>query len=113
MKTTIMRHRGVGILIGGWAIGLAAFAAGPPAGATRDLSAEALRDKIRGGLRGQLLGNLNGIPHEFRLNYTRVFLSPNSRRRRAARAGRGRRLKTAGSETAALATPWRKRTQRT
>jgi len=31
-----------------------------------DLSAEVLRDKIRGGLLGQMLGNLNGIPHEMR-----------------------------------------------
>jgi len=29
-----------------------------------ELSAEELRDKIRGGLLGQMLGNLNGIPHE-------------------------------------------------
>jgi ADP-ribosylglycohydrolase len=28
------------------------------------ISAEQLRDKIRGGLLGQILGNLNGIPHE-------------------------------------------------
>ncbi|MEM7371919.1 MAG: ADP-ribosylglycohydrolase family protein [Bacteroidota bacterium] len=28
------------------------------------LSADDLRDKIRGGLLGQILGNLNGIPHE-------------------------------------------------
>ncbi len=29
-----------------------------------EISAEKLRDKIRGGLLGQMLGNLNGIPHE-------------------------------------------------
>ncbi len=29
-----------------------------------EISAEELRDKIRGGLLGQILGNLNGIPHE-------------------------------------------------
>ncbi|MFN2127966.1 MAG: ADP-ribosylglycohydrolase family protein, partial [Anaerolineales bacterium] len=29
-----------------------------------EISAEQLRDKIRGGLLGQILGNLNGIPHE-------------------------------------------------
>lgn len=29
-----------------------------------ELSADVLRDKIRGGLLGQMLGNLNGIPHE-------------------------------------------------
>jgi hypothetical protein len=29
-----------------------------------EISAEKLRDKIRGGLLGQILGNLNGIPHE-------------------------------------------------
>jgi len=29
-----------------------------------EISAEELRDKIRGGLLGQMLGNLNGIPHE-------------------------------------------------
>lgn len=32
-----------------------------------ELSADDLRDKIRGGLLGQILGNLNGIPHE--MNY--------------------------------------------
>ncbi len=31
-----------------------------------EISEEQLRDKIRGGLLGQLLGNLNGIPHEFK-----------------------------------------------
>ena len=30
----------------------------------KEISAEQLRDKIRGGLLGQMLGNLNGIPHE-------------------------------------------------
>jgi hypothetical protein len=30
----------------------------------KEISAEELRDKIRGGLLGQMLGNLNGIPHE-------------------------------------------------
>jgi hypothetical protein len=30
------------------------------------MSAEQLRDKIRGGLLGQILGNLNGLPHEFK-----------------------------------------------
>lgn len=30
------------------------------------LSAEVLRDKIRGGLLGQMLGNLNGLPHEMK-----------------------------------------------
>ena len=33
-----------------------------------DIPAETLRDKIRGGLLGQLLGNLNGLPHEFKYN---------------------------------------------
>ncbi len=31
-----------------------------------DMPAAELRDKIRGGLLGQLLGNLNGLPHEFK-----------------------------------------------
>jgi hypothetical protein len=31
-----------------------------------ELSAEVLRDKIRGGLLGQMLGNLNGLEHEMR-----------------------------------------------
>jgi len=31
-----------------------------------ELSAEVLRDKIRGGLLGQLLGNLNGLEHEMK-----------------------------------------------
>jgi len=31
---------------------------------TMELSAELLRDKIRGGLLGQILGNLNGLEHE-------------------------------------------------
>ena len=30
------------------------------------LTAETLRDKIRGGLLGQILGNLNGLPHEMK-----------------------------------------------
>jgi BarA-like signal transduction histidine kinase len=30
------------------------------------ISAEALRDKIRGGLLGQILGDLNGLPHEMK-----------------------------------------------
>ncbi len=29
-----------------------------------EISAQTLRDKIRGGLLGQILGNLNGLPHE-------------------------------------------------
>ncbi len=31
-----------------------------------EIPAETLRDKIRGGLLGQILGNLNGLPHEFK-----------------------------------------------
>jgi hypothetical protein len=31
-----------------------------------EMSAEVLRDKIRGGLLGQILGNLNGLPHEMK-----------------------------------------------
>lgn len=31
-----------------------------------EISAEELRDRIRGGLLGQILGNLNGIPHEMK-----------------------------------------------
>ena len=30
------------------------------------LTAEEVTDRIRGGLLGQMLGNLNGIPHEFK-----------------------------------------------
>jgi hypothetical protein len=33
---------------------------------TTDISAETLRDRIRGGLLGQMLGNLNGLPHEMK-----------------------------------------------
>ena len=33
---------------------------------TIEMSAETLRDKIRGGLLGQLLGNLNGLEHEMK-----------------------------------------------
>ena len=33
---------------------------------TYDVSAETLRDKIRGGLLGQILGDLNGLPHEMK-----------------------------------------------
>ncbi len=33
---------------------------------TIELSAETLRDKVRGGLLGQILGNLNGLPHEMK-----------------------------------------------
>lgn len=36
------------------------------AGQSIELSAENLRDKIRGGLLGQLLGNLNGLKHEMK-----------------------------------------------
>jgi hypothetical protein len=32
----------------------------------RQFSTEELEDKIRGGMLGQLLGNLNGLPHEFK-----------------------------------------------
>jgi hypothetical protein len=35
-------------------------------GETVCVPAEVLRDKIRGGLLGQILGNLNGLPHEFK-----------------------------------------------
>ena len=35
-------------------------------GQSIELSAETLRDKIRGGLLGQLLGNLNGLKHEMK-----------------------------------------------
>ncbi len=35
-------------------------------GETVNISAEVLRDKIRGGLLGQILGNLNGLPHEMK-----------------------------------------------
>lgn len=31
-----------------------------------EIPIEVLRDKIRGGLLGQILGNLNGLPHEFK-----------------------------------------------
>ena len=31
-----------------------------------EITAEVLRDKIRGGLLGQILGNLNGLPHEMK-----------------------------------------------
>jgi len=40
--------------------------AGPAFAGTTDISAETLRDKIRGGLLGQILGNLNGLPHEMK-----------------------------------------------
>jgi ADP-ribosylglycohydrolase len=36
------------------------------AGELQEISAETLRDKIRGGLLGQVLGNLNGLPHEMK-----------------------------------------------
>jgi hypothetical protein len=35
-------------------------------GAFLAISADALEDKIRGGMLGQILGNLNGLPHEFK-----------------------------------------------
>ncbi len=41
-------------------------AEGRPAAGYCDISAETLRDKMRGGLLGQLLGNLNGLPHEMK-----------------------------------------------
>ena len=39
---------------------------GAAPGETVEMSAEQLRDKIRGGLLGQILGNLNGLPHEMK-----------------------------------------------
>lgn len=36
------------------------------AGDIREIPADVLRDKIRGGLLGQILGNLNGLPHEMK-----------------------------------------------
>jgi len=36
------------------------------AGELQEISAETLRDRIRGGLLGQILGNLNGLPHEMK-----------------------------------------------
>lgn len=38
--------------------------AGDAAGRVIELSAERVRDKVRGGLLGQMLGNLNGLKHE-------------------------------------------------
>ena len=35
-------------------------------GTVREIPADVLEDKVRGGLLGQLLGNLNGLPHEFK-----------------------------------------------
>ncbi len=40
------------------------LASNEEAGGVMEISAEDLRDKIRGGLLGQILGNLNGLPHE-------------------------------------------------
>ncbi len=40
--------------------------AAEPAGSTIVISAETLRDKVRGGLLGQILGNLNGLEHEMK-----------------------------------------------
>ena len=54
---------------------LAALAAAPtrlwsapptPATKTIEIPAEVLEDKIRGGMLAQVLGNLNGLPHEFK-----------------------------------------------
>ena len=47
----------------GW---LAAGACAAEAGRMMEMPADVLRDKIRGGMLGQILGNLNGIPHEFK-----------------------------------------------
>ena len=52
----------------------APFALGEPASVSNaqeadgwvTISAEELEDRIRGGMLGQLLGNLNGLPHEFK-----------------------------------------------
>lgn len=44
----------------------AAAVAGGAADEWFEISAESLRDKIRGGLTGQILGNLNGLPHEMK-----------------------------------------------
>ncbi len=45
---------------------LDAFAWPAAAQEFREISAEVLRDRIRGGLLGQILGNLNGLPHEMK-----------------------------------------------
>src|SRR3954454_894878 len=31
-----------------------------------EIAADTLEDKIRGGMLGQVIGNLNGLPHEFK-----------------------------------------------
>lgn len=41
-------------------------AAGPQEPKTVEMGEEELVDRIRGGLLGQILGNLNGLPHEFK-----------------------------------------------
>lgn len=47
------------------AAGCAAAEEAPPPGFVK-LSVEELEDRIQGGVLGQILGNLNGLPHEFK-----------------------------------------------
>jgi len=56
-----LRH----ILVAQAALSLGVLLGAAP-GKSVDISAEQLRDKIRGGLLGQILGNLNGLPHEMK-----------------------------------------------
>jgi len=61
------------ILVGAWLSGCllvcnltCSMATDPGKKNLRAIPAETIRDKIRGGLLGQILGNLNGLPHEFK-----------------------------------------------
>ncbi|MGV3559852.1 hypothetical protein [Larkinella arboricola] len=47
-------------------LSLEARTSGMPAPKPIQVQAEQVKDKIRGGLLGQMLGNLNGIPYEFK-----------------------------------------------
>ena len=47
-------------------VALAAATTAKGQATVREIPADVLEDKVRGGLLGQLLGNLNGLPHEFK-----------------------------------------------
>src|SRR3954468_874381 len=60
--------RAVSLLL--WVFAIFEFCTAPifaqPAPRFLEIPANTLEDKIRGGMLGQILGNLNGLPHEFK-----------------------------------------------
>src|SRR5436305_6337569 len=68
-------HRYLSLLTISAVVGLiASFVAQPDGSRFREISMEALRDKIEGGWAGQMIGVSFGAPTEFRFNQTQVPL---------------------------------------